>query len=113
MIERVKNFKEEHPVLVKTVATVGVLTVGCVVGWKGRAMIQTWKGDLLIGGKSMIGELIREAKTVYPDKWGIYTGNMKAGYTPKQLGKIGEHMIECGVPETKVFTHFIAIGESN
>ena len=112
MMERVKKIKEEHPVLVKTVAAVGVLTVGCVVGWKGRAIFQNWKGDLLIGGKDPIAKLIREAKAVYPDKCSLYAGIVKDGYTPQQLGKIGEHMIECGVPETEKLTHFIAIGES-
>lgn len=112
MMERVKKFKEEHPVLVKTVATVGVLTVGCVVGWKGCTMIQKRKGDLLISGKDPIAKLIRGAMTVYPTVCGVYTGIETDGYTPEQLGKIGELMIECGVPETEKLTHFIAIGES-
>ena len=98
---------------------------------KHKDEIKFWSGiALIVGGSGFIGyyagrntfrpneiRVNNEVITnVFNDiqngtRVGVFGGIAKTGVTPDQLGELGKIMVDSGVPNTRAFTHFVAISK--
>lgn len=107
---KVKAFVKEHgKEIVAVTITCGLLVCGGIMGWKMRDAALTGK-YLMVKRGGEIANTLSSMKAVYPDKHCEYTGSLIGGFTPLDLGKLGEKMMNAGAPTNAVLTHFICVG---
>ena len=106
-MEKAKKFVKEHwKSIVGITGGIGLTIVGGVVGWKmhERRLLKN-----VSSGKEVIYPVLTDALENLPGA-SYYGGIHEPGFTPKDLGKLGEKIREAGAPEDAVLSHFTCMG---
>ena len=105
MLEKVKVYFKDHKEEICGLICIGGLCGASAVF--GYEMYSLCHKDELAIANNPIARVIIDARNQGID--GVFTSQNIIAAKPDELGRLGEDMINTGVPDDYTFTHFIAI----